>query len=571
MVIDNFKKFIHPRQTPRFYMALFFAILLNLLLLVLTVVTFGLILIYALLIVFFVWISLNVTYAMFVANSIAVSDRNYPRIKALLEQTRVELGFKKPVEVFVYQQGEFNAFFRRFFARRAIFINSDLLETGVSDDELKWLMARFVGQVQIKHRLGILNWIISLAQRLIVFNLFILPYERATAYSGDRLALATINGDISTAISVMNKLLVGRSLGYSIDPSGLIEQNRRVKGSLFGFLARLGSNLPHTLPRYVDLVGFAATAYPDKFRQFAAENPSLQPLVNSAAASSSAAAYAEDTQRSNTSVKTAGRTSTTISIDDMSGSSSVWLWASLPFIVAIFHEVLRRFMYAQGNYGIFGADSGMAWPITYLIIAAIPALITLSKYMTWGRRHASTNVLASLIGLIILTVPIYAAKVANRGGPEVLLSGEFLNVDRFSTGFDRFMQGVGHPEAMWVVLAVFVALALLKEVAFRGFVLGGMLKDGNSKVKAVVTSVGLELALLFVYFIIALFGVIYDIVFNYGNFSYVLDFLPYFALGAIYSAILGVALALMRIISGAVWPCILVSIVTAVSAIIFFA
>jgi hypothetical protein len=94
-------------------------------------------------------------------------------------------------------------------------------------------------------------------------------------YTGDRLAVAAINGDISSAISALQKLFVGRQLGYSLNPEGIIEQQRLVKGTFFAFLARLTSAHPHMTSRYVDLIVFAKTYFPVQFAQFEAANPGL--------------------------------------------------------------------------------------------------------------------------------------------------------------------------------------------------------------------------------------------------------------------------------------------------------
>jgi hypothetical protein len=176
----------------------------------------------------------------------------------------------------VYEQGNFNAFLMKFFFyRRAVFLNSELLEAGVTDDELRWLVGRFVGYLRARRQAGFWGWTIRAAQPLIVFTIFLLPYERALVYTGDRIALAIINGDIACAVAAMQKLLVGRQLGYSVNPNGLLDQHRKVKGSLFAFLARVGTAFPHTTARYVDLIGFAKERYPDQFQRFDAQNPGL--------------------------------------------------------------------------------------------------------------------------------------------------------------------------------------------------------------------------------------------------------------------------------------------------------
>jgi hypothetical protein len=122
---------------------------------------------------------------------------------------------------------------------------------------------------------GPAGWLIHIVQLLGFTSVFTLPYDRAMVYTGDRLALAAIGGDISTAASAMQKLLVGRQLGYSVNPVGLVEQHRQVKGSIFAFWARLASPFPHATARYVDLLAFAKRRFPDPFARFEAANPGL--------------------------------------------------------------------------------------------------------------------------------------------------------------------------------------------------------------------------------------------------------------------------------------------------------
>lgn len=226
-------------------------------------------------IVFMIWVGARIAYAYILGNSVAVSVSNYPRIHHLVSEVTQDMDYRKAIHVFVYQQGDFNASMRRFFWRRAIFLNSEIVAQGVTDDEIRWITGRFIGYWRARRRSGPIGLLIRIAQRFLVFNFFILPYERAMVYSGDRVALAAIGGDIGTAVSAMQKLLVGRELGYSVNPAGIVEQHRRVKGSLFAFLARLPSSFPHTTARFVDLIAFAQKKFPDQYARFLAENPSL--------------------------------------------------------------------------------------------------------------------------------------------------------------------------------------------------------------------------------------------------------------------------------------------------------
>src|SRR5262249_9317374 len=146
---------------------------------------------------------------------------------------------------------------------------------GVSDNEIRWIVGRFVGYLRARRQSGVLGWVIRAAQHLLIFNLFLLPYERAMVYTGDRLAVAAMDGDISSAISALQKLFVGRELGYSLNPEGIVEQQRAMKGSFFGFMARLSSGFPHMTSRYVDLIVFAKAFFPAQYAKFAAATPGL--------------------------------------------------------------------------------------------------------------------------------------------------------------------------------------------------------------------------------------------------------------------------------------------------------
>jgi len=279
----------HPLQRRRFALALFFALILFPL--IAAALVPGTVVLVVRFLAFLLWLAGRVLFARFMGNSILVSELNYPRIHNIGEDLKTIIGYKKTVNVFVYEQGNFNAYLMKFFFyRRAVFLNSELLEAGVTDDELRWLIGRFIGYLRARRQAGFWGWTIRAAQHLLVFTPFLLPYERALVYSGDRIALAVINGDISTAVSAMQKLLVGRQLGYSVNPSGLVDQHRLVKGSFFAFFARLWMAFPHMTARYVDLIGFAKERYPEQFARFEAENPGLPADLGQLAALPNAAA-----------------------------------------------------------------------------------------------------------------------------------------------------------------------------------------------------------------------------------------------------------------------------------------
>jgi len=270
---EQFYALAYPKQNRRFYLALVFSVLVFPLIAVLLVA--GTVFLIVPLVALFVWLGARTFFAHLIGNTVLVSTLNYPRIHAIVEELKVSMSYDKPVFAFVYESSSFNAFLRHMFFRRAIFLNSELLQTGVSDNEVRWLVGRFIGYLRARRQAGVLGWVIRAAQHALIFNFFLLPYERAMVYTGDRLAVAAIDGDLSSAVSAMQKLFVGRELGYSINPEGIIEQQRMILGTFFGFLARMMSGFPHVTSRYVDLMVFGKAFYPAQYARFEAANPGL--------------------------------------------------------------------------------------------------------------------------------------------------------------------------------------------------------------------------------------------------------------------------------------------------------
>lgn len=267
----DFASCVHPRQAPRFYLALLLTAPFGLILFAAVVIAFPI----TLLILLLIWISGRIMFTQVMGNTVKVSQLNFPRIHAITEEIKRELGYDKPVFVFVYEKGEFNAMMVRFFMRRAVFLNSDVVNKGVTDAEIRWLIGRFIGYLRARRRSGPLGALIRFTENFLLFNFWIYPWERAMVYTGDRVALRLIDGDIGSAVSAMNKLMVGRELGYSVNPAGICDQHKEVKGSLFAFLARLASPFPHTTARYCDLIHFSEASFPAQFARFASENPEV--------------------------------------------------------------------------------------------------------------------------------------------------------------------------------------------------------------------------------------------------------------------------------------------------------
>lgn len=150
-------------------------------------------------------------------------------------------------------------------------LNSDVID-GMPPDkcraQLIWIIGRFVGALKAKHlRLQLLSIIVNSIEKIKIFNLLILPYERATQYSGDQIGIALCN-DLQSSIEAFDKLIIGKDLAKDVQIKGLLEQAHDLNYSFFGWLSKMLSTHPHMTDRYLNLMAFSRFKYPSEFKNY---------------------------------------------------------------------------------------------------------------------------------------------------------------------------------------------------------------------------------------------------------------------------------------------------------------
>ena len=97
---DDIKRFRHPSENSRFILSLFVVVPIALLLLVLVLVTFGILIIYGLILWFFLWVTMRVVLANLRGNAVRISQHNFPDIARMIEDKKAFFGYTKDVEAF---------------------------------------------------------------------------------------------------------------------------------------------------------------------------------------------------------------------------------------------------------------------------------------------------------------------------------------------------------------------------------------------------------------------------------------------------------------------------------------
>ncbi|QMU66328.1 MAG: M48 family metalloprotease [Flavobacteriaceae bacterium] len=270
---EKLKKATYPKEGNRFNLAMIIGIPIALFGLILTIASFGLILIYIGLIIFFVWFSLSIAKMNLIGNSVKVSIHNFPEIFNIYKEVKEELSYNKEIQIYIVEEGSVNAFLAKFFKTRFIVLNSELVKDMISSKDklvqMKWVIARFIGALRAKHfKTTMLRLIFENVEKIKVFNLFLLLYERATQYTGDNIGMM-MTQNVEQSLIAFNKLMVGNDLQLNINFKGILNQGKYLENnSFFSFLARAFSSHPHLVNRYLNLLAYASKEFPGQFDKY---------------------------------------------------------------------------------------------------------------------------------------------------------------------------------------------------------------------------------------------------------------------------------------------------------------
>ena len=269
----EFKDLLHPREFPRFLLALFVSVgtigMVSIVLLesshkdaILIFLTPFLVALCLLLL--FIWFFLQIVKARSKGNAVRVSSSNFPEVQDMLEKALWMLDYRKKVEIYIVDDGSFDARQVNFLGVRFIMLNSGCLADGKSQecgDEVMWLIGRFIGALKAKHsRFDLLSLVVSSVRQLRLLNFFILPYERATQLSGDQIGMALSN--VRSGMKALAKMMAGQEIGDQANLRGLLEQSKDLHPSFFGILSALLSTHPHMTDRFRNLLAFARSTDP---------------------------------------------------------------------------------------------------------------------------------------------------------------------------------------------------------------------------------------------------------------------------------------------------------------------
>ena len=212
------------------------------------------------------------------ADAVRVSTASLPALQSVVDEVRQRLGYDGRLTVFVVDKVD------RVLARTVtpvaltsyFGIHVIVVEGAVVGDlavprerqKLVFLLATQVGALKAKQT----TWTPVLAALLYsgigrLATPFILPWQRATVYSGDRFALACC-GDLEVSLESAYKALVGKEIAPSVRAEGLVEQALVVRRSVVLRIVQLMRSTPHATNRYLELLSFSSASQPEAYDAF---------------------------------------------------------------------------------------------------------------------------------------------------------------------------------------------------------------------------------------------------------------------------------------------------------------
>lgn len=214
---------------------------------------------------FAVWLSLQVFRSRLLGGAVRVSDATLPELQSVFDEVRARLDYHRCVDAYVRDKVDGGSAMTSYLGTRLIEIDGGLAAELLDNErraELRFLIGRHIGQLKARHqRLQPIFVAISLIDSVKFLQLFLAPYLRATAKSGDQIAAACC-GDIRAAAGMMNRLLVGKELGPRLVIKGVLDQAATVRRRWLPRLAQLFMSTPHATNRYLNLLAFFARVAP---------------------------------------------------------------------------------------------------------------------------------------------------------------------------------------------------------------------------------------------------------------------------------------------------------------------
>jgi len=223
-----------------------------------------------------VWLVLQVWRIKLLGDAVLVTRHTLPEVQQVLDVVHDRLDYRRRLDVFVVDRTSrvlsaeaAPVALTSFFGINVLVVEGEALGELDSESDRRQLvftLATYVGALKARHSHWWTTMVLVLqATGLTAFlSLFIIPWHRATVYSGDRTAFACC-GDLDVSLSAVYRTMVGRSVSPYLRAEGLTAQALDVRRRRLLRLVQLLRPTPHATNRYLELVAFMQRETPTAF------------------------------------------------------------------------------------------------------------------------------------------------------------------------------------------------------------------------------------------------------------------------------------------------------------------
>lgn len=181
-------------------------------------------------------------YAQYRANSIRITEKNFPEIYQVVEDYSKRLGLKKVPRIYLTQEnGVLNAFATFILRRQYIVLLTDLFEVAYLEhhdlESMKFIIGHEMSHIRLRHATFSYQMSILFANYIPILSSTL---SRAREYSCDRVAqhLVGVSG-----VEPMLALVVGKHLYKKVDVEDYVKHCRETRG-FFVFVLNMLSTHP---------------------------------------------------------------------------------------------------------------------------------------------------------------------------------------------------------------------------------------------------------------------------------------------------------------------------------------
>jgi len=215
--------------------------------------------IYGALFWFLLWFIGKVVKAALLMNLVEVNVKNFGIIYRLIDNAKTTLEYDNQISAYVWSGSQVGLTVLHHLDRKIFVINSELLKDNPEDEVLNFSIMFHVARLKTKSEyFSLLTKIISGIEKLWFLNILLCPFERATVYTADRIAMI-YSGKSDYAQQVFLREMVGTELGANVNVEAIADQGIKCTG-FFAWLARAYSPFPGYSHRLLELNKFSQSA-----------------------------------------------------------------------------------------------------------------------------------------------------------------------------------------------------------------------------------------------------------------------------------------------------------------------